>query len=502
MKTARLTKLICSSFMLALMSQGLLATDVSGTIVNQIWTSNTSPYRVVGDILVAGLTIKPGVTVLSASNCVFEVAGKLKAIGTPDSPILFTATNTGWQGLYFNTAQPGCELAHCIVEKASHSGIRVVASSPAISDCIIRLNTNSASGFATSVAASGGGICSSSPLTLINCIIQGNIAITTSSGGVGGAAIGTSTSLGGGIYSEAPMTLLHCTIVSNICSALANGANPIGGGVALSGGAGVFSSGQLTLKNCIITGNSATASSPAGLDGTATSRGAGVYGAQGCSQINTLISHNSATSSAPTGTAETSGGGAFVATADGSFENCTIAFNTPDGLRTDRPQTSVLNSILWGNSPSSQVVGTTNITYCDVQGGIPGVGNISGNPIFLSSSDLIIVLGSPCIGTGSTNAAYRNVYFPPSLGDSGNDMGAHGGPGAGARFRARLTQQFEVIFLGGVPGYTYLLQGSTNLLDWETVKQVQIAHLGDTAYFLEPPTNALPRRFYKLNVAP
>lgn len=135
MKTAVLVLLpLCAR----IASQSVLATDVSGTIVNQTWTSNNSPYRVVGDIQVAGLTIKPGVTVTFASNYVFEIAGKIKAIGTPELPVLFTATNAGWQGLFFNAAQPGCKLVHCIIERSVNSGIRLVSSSPTISDCIIR----------------------------------------------------------------------------------------------------------------------------------------------------------------------------------------------------------------------------------------------------------------------------------------------------------------------------------------------------------------------------
>ena len=69
---------------------------------NQTWTSNNSPYIVVGDINVAGLTILPGVTVQFASNYAFEVDGTLQALGAVGLPIVFTGTNGGWQGLYFN----------------------------------------------------------------------------------------------------------------------------------------------------------------------------------------------------------------------------------------------------------------------------------------------------------------------------------------------------------------------------------------------------------------
>ena len=89
---------------------------------------------------------------------------------------------------------------------------------------------------------------------------------------------------------------------------------------------------------------------------------------------------------------------------------------------------------------------------------------------------------------------------PPSLGKIHNDMGAHGGPGAGARLRARYNQQMEVVFLGGVPGYNYQIQASTDLMKWQTVEKVQILHLGDYATYLEPITNDIPLRFYRLDV--
>jgi len=93
------------------------AIDVSGTIVNQTWTSNNSPYRVVGNILVAGLKIESGVTVLCQVNYVFEVAGKLNAIGISDMPHIFTQTNNGgWQGIYFNFSSPGSVRA-CLKSK-------------------------------------------------------------------------------------------------------------------------------------------------------------------------------------------------------------------------------------------------------------------------------------------------------------------------------------------------------------------------------------------------
>lgn len=501
------------------------AADVSNTIVNQVWTSNNSPYRVVGDIQVAGLTIQPGVTVFFASNFVFEVAGKLKAIGTRASPILFTATNAGWQGIFFNTAQPGCELAHCIIERSVNSGvrivntprcvlahctianslnsgIRIVNSVPSISDCIIRSNSVSVSatggGGTHTLEAYGGGIVTDSPLVLDNCIIEKNSLIVAAQGN-----LVTTTVKGGGIYSTALLTLLNCTVSSNSISATSIGYNTVDDLTALSEGGGVWSLTNLTLQNCLIRENSAYANAAinAGPSSSAVSLGGGIWCTRKSIQRNAIIAGNVCSAVwAPSSFFTVKGGGVFITGAGSSNVNCTVAYNTPDGLATDTNATVVLNSIFWGNT-TTQVVGTTNVSYSDVQGGFAGPGNISGNPV-LSSENLIVVPGSPCVNAGDTNAAYTNVFFPPSLGRVRNDMGAHGGPGAGARLRARYVQQMEVVFLGGVPGYNYLLEGSTNLSGWQTVSQFQIANLGDYAAFLEPSTDDLPYRFYRLNIGP
>ena len=59
---------------------------------------------------------------------------------------------------------------------------------------------------------------------------------------------------------------------------------------------------------------------------------------------------------------------------------------------------------------------------------------------------------------------------------------------------------------GGVPGYTYLIQATTNVSaspsSWQTVQQASNLHSGDIVCFREPSTNTLPQRFYKLNLAP
>jgi hypothetical protein len=79
-------------------------------------------------------------------------------------------------------------------------------------------------------------------------------------------------------------------------------------------------------------------------------------------------------------------------------------------------------------------------------------------------------------------------------------MGAQGGPGAGAKMTLQTWPQVEVKCFGGVPGYNYEIDASTNLVNWQALQQYQINNLGDVMDYLE--TNNLPFRCYKLNVLP
>jgi len=82
---------------------------------------------------------------------------------------------------------------------------------------------------------------------------------------------------------------------------------------------------------------------------------------------------------------------------------------------------SIINSILWGDSPSQiEVDGDTLlvVAYCDVEGGWSGEGNIDADPMFVlaEKGDYRLLWGSPCIDAG----------HPDSLDADGTrrDMGA------------------------------------------------------------------------------
>ena len=485
-------------------------TDVSGTIVNQTWTTNNSPYIVTGDINVAGLTISPGVTVQFSSNYAFEVDGVLQARGTPNAPIIFMGSYAGWQGISFNYSSPGSVLACCVISNSVNSGINISNSTPTIANCVIANNSSPGTGGGINVnqvtaggillenctitnntcfGFGGGGVCcqGATMLEMDGCIVSNNVANPSQSVGA---------FYGGGIYVSGNSLLRNCVVCDNTCLAASSSYQTqyaVGGGLYIS-------TGTTIIENSIFAANTAACGTYDSLYSAWPAYGGGIYIQAGSlAMTNSILSSNVTSSS----DGEYGAGlGVSSSITNSSVVNCTFAYNNADGIYSDGTEPMVMNSILFFNDgDGTQISGPTNVTYCDVQGGFAGVGNINFNPIFLSTANLIIVPGSPCIDAGNTNAAYNDLLFPPSLGTQLNDMGADGGPAAGARMEIHAWPQIEVFLYGAVPGYSYVIRASTNLLDWQTVEQFQVANRGDVVNYLEPITNSLPQRYYRLNLA-
>jgi parallel beta-helix repeat protein len=73
---------------------------------------------------------------------------------------------------------------------------------------------------------------------------------------------------------------------------------------------------------------------------------------------------------------------------DGGFPtliNCTISGNGGDGLYAEGTSGATLtNCILWGNGSNEIDLGGASVaaSYCDIEGGWPGTGNIDADPCF------------------------------------------------------------------------------------------------------------------------
>jgi hypothetical protein len=406
------------------------------------WTEANSPYILTCDVLVANLRIGPGVTVC-ASNFTFEVAGVLTALGTEAKPIVFKACNpaVGWQGILFNYSSPGSEMRYCIISNAVNSGVRITDSLPYLEHCTIANNT--------SASSSGGGLLidiDQGDLTLRFCTIADNSARYY--GGGLWAAMSTNTLIlecceirgnaanpgqsygdyyAGGIGVVGGLRVKNCLVISNTVYG-----NAEQWATRYADGGGLYSEGRAEVSNSEVRGNVARALGPQGLN-VAYACGGGMMASGGGPMVvtNSILSHNTSF-----GDDGSYGGGMYINSPVGSpgVANCTFAYNNIEGLNTSASSATVMNSILFFNaSGGTQLTGTTNVTYCDVQGGFPGEGNINFSPIFASQTNLMIVLGSRCIDAGNPATLYNDLCFPPcgpSLGSVTNDMGAHGGPGA------------------------------------------------------------------------
>ena len=153
----------------------------------------------------------------------------------------------------------------------------------------------------------------------------------------------------------------------------------LGGGVCNSG------TGYVGLHNCAITDNQSGS-------------GGGITSSGGTTVVdNCLIAGNA-----------TTGGGGAVLAATGvlAMTNCTLVENSADvaggGVYAFSANVTISNSILWDNSPDA-IDGSATVSYCDVQGGYSGAGNIDFAPAFVdpAASDYHLRRSSPCINEGN-----------------------------------------------------------------------------------------------------
>jgi hypothetical protein len=202
--------------------------------------------------------------------------------------------------------------------------------------------------------------------------------------------------------------------------------------VSAGGGAIRCGDGNPTITNNIIDHNQ-------GLYG-----GGLVFNFSGATLKNNIISGNS-------GGQDYGGGGiwAYGQEAHGKpriIENNTIVNNASilsgGGIRVWSSSMTIINNIIWGNTASvgsqiSVVAGTAAVTYCDVQNGYTGNGNMNQIPVFDNSS-YFLSTGSPCVDKGDSTAQYTDPLNPsmpaeakfPARGLVRNDMGAYGGHGS------------------------------------------------------------------------
>jgi hypothetical protein len=280
-------------------------------------------------------------------------------------------------------------------EPFAGAGIYISSSSPSITDCRISENTVLNANATLPVTAYGGGIYSNaSSVKIRNCTIQGNRAEATTNSGL------ETLSRGGGIYiNGGSPSVSDCVIIGNTVSVTTNNVTPSG----YSLGGGIYSEGSSpSISNNSISSNTAVGSA------VSRKRGGGMYFSTSVpSVVNTTVNGNSANE----------GGGVYFSqsSAFSNFTNSTIVRNTAStnggGLYCENSSPTVINSILWEDSPQevyNDATSSPTITYSDVYGGYTGTGNINASPAFVSiaTQDFHLTAGSQCINTGSNAAPY------------------------------------------------------------------------------------------------
>jgi len=171
-------------------------------------------------------------------------------------------------------------------------------------------------------------------------------------------------------------TITNCTITNNLARH--------GGGILCT------EESSPTITNCTISSNMAAL-------------GGGIHCYRGASPaiINSIISKN---------TANLGGGILCQDYAKPKFTNCTITGNKVSdyggGLCCHGYPSwpTITNCILWANTPDEIACGTATVTYCDVQGGYTGEGNIDTAPLLVGGNDYHLRARSPCIDAGSNDA--------------------------------------------------------------------------------------------------
>lgn len=365
---------IISALVFAFLSSSVLSaqTVIPGGNVSGLWTAVGSPYLIEGDITIPTdelLIIEPGVEVYFQGQYSWTVTGWLEATGTPTDSILMTAQDTSlrWLGFIFWDAPDSSYLEYCIIEYATGDcgGVCCSGSNPVISHCTLRYN----------IADLGGaiGCAGSNPRITFNDIVY-NEAFEGGGLHVGGSPIIAFNNISDNhAYNEGGGLSVYkgCDPLI-ICNYITNNKNSNDH----ADGGGIYTWGEgnsVPLIENIIVDNSVVA--------TIRARGGGICGGQ--MNINKMVIYHNVLEGR-----DLYGGGIY---------------NYASG-------NEISHSIIWRNSPDQIYGPWGEVTYCNVQDGWPGLGNIDEDPLFVAPEfyDFRLQWGSPCIDSGNPDSIYND----------------------------------------------------------------------------------------------
>lgn len=270
-------------------------------------------------------------------------------------------------------------------------------------------------GFTITGSNYAGIACYDSSPTLRNLRIVGNSARKQGGGGF------EIVYDGAGIYCSGASPLIdRCTIQQNRIYV----SNGLTGSYFLRG-AGIYASGgSLDIRDSVITHNTIYCNtySPQSASGAGISCGTAII-------ANSVIGWNSVSVGGFYSTSATGGG--LAVGSKTTIVHCVVHGNSVSGNNT-RDGAGVaggtmLNSVVRGNTGAGQVH-RSNVTYCNVEGGLSGSGNIDAEPKFDSISPTGFRIGptSPCRNAGSSASTALpkfDVDGDPRVAESAPDMG-------------------------------------------------------------------------------
>jgi parallel beta-helix repeat protein len=342
---------------------------------------------------------------------------------------------------------------------------------PTLTDCTIKDNTG--------ISGGGGITCGRSPMTITNCTFSGNAATSVSDGIGGGFYFGECDPIvtdctftgnsaaeegGGGYCYKANPKFNNCTIAENEadagagiyftqcpdpalvdCTIARNNTNNSGakdgGGIycnvsdpeltgcaiignhARNNGGGLFclNNSKPELTNCTVAGNSAH-------------QGGGMYfySSNTPKLTSCMITDN--------GAGDEGGGVYCYKNTHATLTNCTFAGNdsnyygaalTCDSYSQGYPSVVTLTNCIFRDG-TYQIWNwdgsTLTLTYCDVEGGWTGTGNIDADPLFADPvrGDYHITWNSPCRDAGDNSVVSELFDFEgdPRITNVTVDMGA------------------------------------------------------------------------------
>ena len=353
-------------------------------------------------INVGGFTLSiSGFTVTNGSTGFYMTAGSNVTV----SDCIITAISSGGIGGGFNASNATLTISDSTISNntaVGAAGMSIDNSTATITDCVISGNT--------AATQTGGGInCNSATVTITGTTISNNTATTMGGGGLildtastatitGCTISGNSTgTFGGGIFALNNSTLILSK--STISDNSATTDDGEGGGISCA------SSSDSIITNCLFTGNTNNDISGIQIDDAGT----------------TTITNCTFADNVDDGSVIGSNGGDET-----TIKNCIIANYEVYAISDDDAgDTAMVNNLFY-------TTGTGTI-YSPGSGSLAAInaysnssGNISGNPLFVSSSDYQLQGGSPGIDAGtSTGAPTEDILGVTRPLVSGFDIGCY-----------------------------------------------------------------------------